>query len=813
MKSDLYFLQFNNYYNRKLKYLPNITDYEDYIELVVNNSAFKPNDYIYTTIEGVKAYDDNGFRADYMLQVQIDSQNRPVIVSRWFVIDAIKIGDAKYDVNLFRDTLADYYNEIQNAPIFVEKAMLDANNPLIFNQEDMTFNQIRQQPRLLNDITECPWIVGYVPKDAEFNGIVSTTYNITGNPDITVESIDDWGLSDYLSNQYVLNSIYTKYRYNEMQRRQWGGFQNSYDCTNYEYTVGKHKVGVNPLTATKTAINTWQGWLDENSPATGNYNNDTFTGTYYYIDVSAPPNDYYSNVANDTTYNTYLTGLLENKYSQLTDVQFQELNDLNDQILYESSTGIYYRLKVNLEVFTEAFSIANEQAMVSKLREFIGTPAGGSTVPNTFTISVEGYKAWITLEQVNAELKIDFGSDGTNRYHLEDEAFDMFCIPYGDIYVFEADVGFRTNKIGPAIATELCAKVGSDKIYDIQLLPYCPVQYAWDDEYHSLDLTKTSYKLITDENDKKISVLIWCRKSNFNFNIECYIPNVGVALEKKIRSQTRLYRLSSPNGNGIFEFNPYKNDGLDFLRVDCTYKPFNPYIRVAPVFKELYGYGGQYDYRGLILGGDFSLTQMSNAWVDYQLRNKNYQATFDRQIDHLEVQNKYQRINEIFGAVTGSGTAAVSGALTGSMIGTSGGPYGAIAGAAVGAAVGVASGVADIVISEKLRNEAIDYTKDQFGYQLGNIQALPTSLSKTTALNINNPLVPMLEIFMCTPTEEDAFRNKIKYNGMTVMAIGTMSQYSEGYFKGKLIRLEGISDDYHIINTIASELNKGVYLS
>lgn len=805
MLSNLHLLRYNNYYNRQLKILSRLNDYEPYRLGILTNINFIPNDGIHAK----QVINWKGDIPDYLLV-----ENSDTITSRWFVIESRRNLAGQFELELYRDTLADYYNEIQQAPIFVEKAMLDANNPLIFNQEDMTFNQIRQQPRLLNDITECPWIVGYVPKDAEFNGTVSTTYNITGNPDITVESVDDWGLNDYLSNQYLINSTYTKYRYNEMQRRQWGGFQDSYDCTNYEYTVGKHKIGVNPLTATKTAINTWQGWLDEDSPATGDYNNDTFTGTYYYIDVSAPPNDYYSKVANDSTYNTYLTGLLENKYSQLSDVQFQELNDLNDQVLYETSTGVYYRLKVNLEVFTEAFSIANEQAMVAKLREFIGTPAGGSTVPNTFTISVEGYKAWITLEQVNAELKIDFGSDGTDRYHLEDEAFDMFCIPYGDIYVFEADLGFRTKKIGPAIATELCAKLGTNKIYDIQLLPYCPVQYAWDEEYHSLDLTKTSYKLITDDNNKKISVLVWCRQSNFNFNIECYIPNVGTALEKKIRSQTRLYRLSSPNGNGIFEFNPYKNGGLDFLRVDCTYKPFNPYIRVAPVFKELYGYGGQYDYRGLILGGDFSLTQMSNAWVDYQLRNKNYQAVFDRQIDYLEVQNKYQRINDLVNGITGTASTAVSGAMLGSIAGAaSGTPYAAIAGGVAGGVGGAALGIADIVLKEQLRNEAIDYTKDQFGYQLGNIQALPTSLSKTTALNINNPLVPMLETFMCTLTEEDALRNKIKYNGMTVMAIGTMSQYSEGYFKGQLIRLEGISDDFHVVNTIASELYKGVYLT
>ena len=58
---------------------------------------------------------------------------------------------------------------------------------------------------------------------------------------------------------------------------------------------------------------------------------------------------------------------------------------------------------------------------------------------------------------------------------------------------------------------------------------------------------------------------------------------------------------------------------------------------------------------------------------------------------------------------------------------------------------------------------------------------------------------------------------------MTVMRIGTMNEFisnswsyndieSKGYIKGKLIRLETIEDDYHIVNAISGELNKGVYI-
>ena len=144
-------------------------------------------------------------------------------------------------------------------------------------------------------------------------------------------------------------------------------------------------------------------------------------------------------------------------------------------------------------------------------------------------------------------------------------------------------------------------------------------------------------------------------------------------------------------------------------------------------------------------------------------------------------------------------------------------------GAAVGGVLSAVGGIADVAISDKLRNEAIDYTKDQFGYKLGNIQALPYTLTKVSSFNSNNKLFPVLEYYTCTDVEKEALANKIAYNGMSVGVIGTINQFvenkwsykgieSKGYIKGKLIRLETVEDDYHIINAIASELYNGVYI-
>ena len=108
-------------------------------------------------------------------------------------------------------------------------------------------------------------------------------------------------------------------------------------------------------------------------------------------------------------------------------------------------------------------------------------------------------------------------------------------------------------------------------------------------------------------------------------------------------------------------------------------------------------------------------------------------------------------------------------------------------------------------------------TIDKFNMSLQNIRALPTSLSKVGAYNIDNKIFPFLEYYTCTETEKEIYRNKIKYEAMTVNAIGTMKDYLDAvdeynFFKATPIQLQDIADDYHVAMAIAQELEKGVYL-
>lgn len=72
--------------------------------------------------------------------------------------------EGQYELQLKRDVIADCYESIITAPVYIEKAHINnTSNPLLFNNESLKVNQIKQEEYLLQDETKCGWVVGYVP--------------------------------------------------------------------------------------------------------------------------------------------------------------------------------------------------------------------------------------------------------------------------------------------------------------------------------------------------------------------------------------------------------------------------------------------------------------------------------------------------------------------------------------------------------------------------------------------------------------------------------------------------------------------------
>lgn len=308
-----------------------------------------------------------------------------------------------------------------------------------------------------------------------------------------------------------------------------------------------------------------------------------------------------------------------------------------------------------------------------------------------------------------------------------------------------------------------------------------------------------------------VSVLYWCNSASFQTQL-----NYSLSIEesRKLDSQCNMYRLVSPNYQGSFEFNVAKNGtSIDYFTAYCTYKPYTPFIKVEPQFSGLYGTNFN-DNRGLICGGDFSIPRFTDRWETYELNNKNYQNIFNREIANLDFNNQIAMRNQLINATTGVVGDTVKGAGAGAMVG---GGWGAIAGAVVGLGTSTIGAVYDTMTLQREQHENRQLAIDKFNFSLGNIKALPYTLTKVGAFDISSKLFPFVEYYTCTNEEKQMLRDKITYESMTVFKIDYFGNYvsqdtTKHYFKGELIRNLDLYVATNVFNEIYNELLKGVYI-
>lgn len=440
-----------------------------------------------------------------------------------------------------------------------------------------------------------------------------------------------------------------------------------------------------------------------------------------------------------------------------------------------------------------------------------GTP-DNTTFKYKYTIP----KYTVVLTQLEIQLQVTIPNK-SNRFHLKDAPYDMFCIPYGELTMYNGTMTpvVSSKEVAVDIAQAIQTQAGAGNLYDLQLLPFCPARYCINDSgLFNLPPAGKWSPISNSQTYDVVSAMIWCTESNLEFQIyenDLFLSDMRPK-SLKIDNETKLYRLCDPSYNNYFDFSLGKNGGfVNWWNIDCTYKPYSPYIHVAPDFHFMYGQDFN-DCRGLVCGGDFSLPQITSAWADYQLQNKNYNEIFKRQIQNIDVTRKYERVSDIAGAIAGAVGAGVSGANTGLM---AGGPIGGVVGGVAGTVVSGLMGAADVFHKEKLFEEQKSFLTDKFGYELGNIQAIPYGLTKVSAFTANNKIFPFLEIYEASTQEINALSLQIDYEGMTLMVIGNIRDYiiPGSYIKGRLIRLDSLNvhEDEHMASAINIELDKGVY--
>lgn len=804
MRYNLYFLKkFNNYHNRKLiryadldTYLDEVEDWENPENAKGEPTAvdFNPNDGITTQI--VTNWGDR-FEPDYLLVCK-QTQSGYEIVSRWFVQEWLRTRGQQYQVSLRRDVIADNYNEILNASMFIQKGILDSDNPLIYTRENMEYNQIKKEEILLKDETQKNWIVGYIAPDMTESVEVTKNYELNEN----VVALGDLPLT---LNPTTLSGTFKNVYFGNVSIHAYGPENFVIDLGQGQTTRTGNTKLIGKLTYSAVPV-----FLNATYEFVRDFAYRTFTRLpnedynierqLRYIDplgIKWKEKLYDNADAIISDFYTYKRNLIPST-SYMDDDIFHKLA-LQRVVIYDAQESKYYKMdnlvKKNTtstkvvpntsNIMPTTFALVNQMTtdMVNEVNAMgLGTTLGKTDNPR-FEIEYreEEYSfslTDVTSEVVQSSYKVNISATANK---LDDAPYKMFFMQYSDVNM--------------AIAQEIAISLGS-KIYDLQLVPYCPDVNL----INSDSLTESfDYNKITRDN-AEIDRIYYAKLSSGQGVID-----VGIDIDDvKIQNETQFVRIVSPNYNGAYEFIPAKNGGLQGVYYYFTYKPYSPYIQVQPIFGGLYGsnFG---DARGLICNGDFSLPMTSDAFTNYEIQNKNYQNIFNAQIKTNDKNNNIGIVQQAVGLGLGVGSS-VFGAVTGNPLALAGG-----VGGLVGGLTGLIGG------QEKYQNTR-QLQIDQFGYQLGNIKALPNTLSKVSAYNINNKYFPFIEIYDCTDVEKEALRNKIKYNGMTVMTIGKMSEFvgkdynGLNYFQARLIINEDASMDYHMMSEIDAELQKGIYL-
>ncbi|MBO7209713.1 MAG: hypothetical protein J6V44_01710 [Methanobrevibacter sp.] len=799
-KTHYCFLErFNNYFNRKLIRRESLEDYQDasesfYIPSDSDGKAlpfdFNPNDNITTEIIA----NDVPFDPDYFLLLDEDLE----IVSRWFVLEQKRNRKGQWLYFLRRDVLADSFNDLRDAPIYVERGIInDIDSPLLLNNEDLRVNQIKKREILLKDKSNCAWLVLYLKKGVLGNTSIGSSgkfaLNVSDDSTFVYET-----LSTPITAWQYYGNITTPYKVAKKHT-----FVVDYNQVFYSYGYM-----VNSLQ--ESSVSSYSSF---------NYNTNLSTDKSTSFVLTNLNGQFISNMSTliSTTNSAY---------------GYNSTDGLSayDGKIIKDSQGKYFKVTLSYSTSTVKEDVTTVQfSLKTLMTNYWNTALSQSASPNNkaFSVTSEITSITVSLEEMkDLQTEADLGAYSGNGT-ADSSLFDAICLPYGNLEMFiGTEVSIDTQATAEKslkIMNSLATALTSEYVLDLQLLPYCPCQNLINEDYGAEggifvpeDYAGETIKCV--HSGDVTDFLLVCHSANFTLDIAQKVNisisnNVPQPYKIKYINDCTLVRLCSPNYNGLFDMNLAKNGGeITSFNVDITLRPFNPYIHVNPDFSFLYGQDFN-DIRGLICGGDFSLGIINDAWNVYEIQNKNYQAIFDRQIQNLDVNNAINLQEATWGAIAGTIQGTASGAIAGGMMG---GGYGAVAGAVVGGVVSGAGGVLDVANIQKRQEEARNYALDNYNLQLGNIRALPNSITKTSALTYNNKLFPFVEIYECSEVEKEAYFEKLRYNGMSVRIIDKIRSYisddNSQYFRGRLIRLTTVSEDNHYVETINEELMKGVYI-
>ena len=374
----------------------------------------------------------------------------------------------------------------------------------------MLFNQIKKEELLLKDNSQVPWLVAYISKNASGDDI-----RINYNPadqnfiEVSAANIDQWAYSGYNANKPFLGLPYNISYKTYFQSGEWA----IYNWAGVTTITGSGSASTARANGTHNYALRTSWWSTQDSMASGlRKAYATYSLSAFNSALSKEVGGHNQTQINDLLYyNNKVIKTQDGKYYQISVRQAPSNKSFTD---VACTTGDLHTLMSNAVVISDAFTSGYT------------TPDGGS-----FKYSCTCTQYIVTyVERKNYVVTSDVSA---TRNKTVDALYDIIAMPYGamDIkYGNGTTDHFTTDSLVSmasmtSIATALGGGGATSFIYDIQLLPYCPVQGLLEDEPGKITIDPANehkeFDYVLDQsNSSKIGILFYVPKSSFTLNIE-----------------------------------------------------------------------------------------------------------------------------------------------------------------------------------------------------------------------------------------------------------------------------------------------------
>ena len=600
--TNIKIFNYNNYFNRVIKRLETLADYGTALYTYTNYN-FDPGDNVSTTlIIGKSDYNGSG---DYL----IEYDNNENILARWFIIDSKRTRKGQYEVSLKRDVLADFPRLYANSIFSIDRCTVDSSDPRIFNPEGFTYNQIKKEEYRIFDRTACPWIVGYFDPSYNTGGYQTIEDPSTYDFDMGNIRFDEWEYYHLFSNVNIYGPS-----------------------------------SVTELQTVTTFIGGVIGAKFIDTPTQSRYENISYIGSYANtISIFYKNQSLFERDRNADRHNWFNWAALSNKENvehapDLTVADVIVLTSYNGRKL-KFTDGIYAinfsELPAIETIYDALDNTVTAEANNNILYHSSADIDSSRTVLYKYkTSKIPYYFNYVIMDPSGDAITYNIPATANM---LADAPYKMFCMPYNvlDDYSIKIDGTTQYSDVSLEIAKDILKISTKQQVLDVQLLPYCPVAfttYTYDSAstYNDIDtpsdfVEDVDYTVIKTVNNVTKGKIFFPTESSFKFtidevfrnkyrrsltSIDYFNPLRGDPI--KIKNETQFVRFCDATYNASFEMTPAKNNGITSINAYCTYKPYNPYILIAPGYDGLYGRTFD-DSRGLLCQGDYSLPDSDTA--------------------------------------------------------------------------------------------------------------------------------------------------------------------------------------------------------